>query len=447
MRMLMATRSRSSILLAFIVGLVIFAPTLVSAQKNDFAIARADAEPNGQGQWQIKLNFTKNYDTATAKDPNNFLVIDVLRVQRIPVITAVPSFLPAVQHDTAGTLLLLLDPSARLDAGKVYHIYIVGLTFDGKSATNQLQKGVSVDEKPADAPIMPGPVPTASPSQVKEDDTPRAEVTAADGREDSNIYLSGQLTGASGEHVHASADIKLEYPFWITGKPNKKGHIRLYKLFPSFDLKASTDPGADPDSMNFALNFEFAPWKYGGESFSVPFRRLVWRNTGKIESDTDFHNTNALWETRFTLISKSYVSERKTLYFRPFLGHELGVNVNSPVKAAERRFLYRPLVGSTLNLIFPFTAGLQDLGFEVSYIRRFPLQREVSFEEDDDHKLVPIRFGRSPRDYIKAGINLNFTKAFGSTLSYEYGSLPPLYKLVDHKFSIGLTYKIKFTHE
>jgi hypothetical protein len=54
--------------------------------------------------------------------------------------------------------------------------------------------------------------------------------------------------------------------------------------------------------MSLSLNFEYAPWKYTGESFDVVFRRLIWLNAPKLESDREFANTNFFWDSRFTLV-------------------------------------------------------------------------------------------------------------------------------------------------
>jgi hypothetical protein len=133
-----------------------------------------------------------------------------------------------------------------------------------------------------------------------------------------------------------------------------------------------------------------------------------------------------------------------TFYFRPFIGQELGANINSPLREAQGKFIYRPMAGTTFNLIFPVqVAGFQAISLEGSYIRRWPLRREVSFEEDDDGNLTALSIGKSPRDFVTAKANFDFTKAFGLSVGYEYGELPPNFKLVDHKTTIGLTYKIK----
>jgi hypothetical protein len=102
------------------------------------------------------------------------------------------------------------------------------------------------------------------------------------------------------------------------------------------------------------------------------------------------------------------------------------------------------LGGLTLNLIFPINqAGLQDISFEGLYIRRWLLRREVGFEEGEDGLVQSRPIGKGPRDYLATKLSVNFSKSFGASVSYEYGRLPPSFKLVDHKVSIGLTYKVK----
>lgn len=120
------------------------------------------------------------------------------------------------------------------------------------------------------------------------------------------------------------------------------------------------------------------------------------------------------------------------------------VQASSPVAEAEHKFLYRALAGTTLNLTFPVqSAPLNDISIESSYIRRWPLRAEVTFEEDDDGNLQPVRINKAPRDYVTAKLTFGFTKHIGLSVGYEYGSLPPTFKLIDHKTTIGLTYKVK----
>ena len=112
----------------------------------------------------------------------------------------------------------------------------------------------------------------------------------------------------------------------------------------------------------------------------------------------------------------------------------------SPVRAARaRRGLARGLVGGSLYINFDQSED-KTLSFQVDYVRRFLLRREVTFELDDDQKPVPLVIGKGPRDYLKTTLEYDFSKFAGFTLSYEYGRLPPNYQLVDHKYSLGLVY-------
>ncbi len=235
-----------------------------------------------------------------------------------------------------------------------------------------------------------------------------------------------------------TGDIKVEIPVKkIIGN-------RVHNFNPFFELKVGEGPDVDPDSMKFGLRWEFPAWRYRGENLKFPIRRVLLRNAPQIEAEKDWENVNFIIDSRLRFMSRTYSSKFSTLYFRPFVGQEFGKNIKSPVSEAEGKLLYRPLIGTTLNLIFPIQkAGIYDVSFEGEYARRWLLKREISFEEADGGAIQSLQIGRGPRDYLLTKFNLNFTKSFGTSLSYEYGRIPPSFKFVDNKLSLGLTYKIK----
>ena len=55
-----------------------------------------------------------------------------------------------------------------------------------------------------------------------------------------------------------------------------------------------------------------------------------------------------------------------------------------------------------------------------------------------------MSIGTNPRDYVKQTMTIDVTKFLGVNVAYEYGSLPPLYKFLDSKFTFGLDVKMKF---
>ncbi|HEX7176193.1 MAG TPA: hypothetical protein VF240_13105 [Pyrinomonadaceae bacterium] len=386
----------------------------------------------------VRANLNLDLERNPVKDPSNYHLLDVRNSRRIPIVYVYFR----TDRLTPNAVTLTVDPSVRLDEGDgVYHLYAFNLRFistSGSTITNsglcpakQLQRPVSVE-----AAVQPAPPPTG-----KADDSESGEglsLTAADGREDANFYVSGEVTRPSGESFFGTVDVLIDYPV------KKVIENRVHSYGPFFELKASSDPGADPDSLNFGFNSRFPLWRYRGPNQSVPFRRLILKNSPKIEAERDFGNVNFVHETRFTLLSKTFLSGSTTFYLRPFAGLEIGKNFVSPLDEAEGRFLIRPLAGSTLNIIFPMARGpIQSIGLEASYIRRWPLRKEIKFEEDDDGELQPVEIGTGPRDYATAKLNFDFSKLYNAFIGYEYGSVPPSFKLVDHKMVIGLTFKAK----
>jgi hypothetical protein len=185
-------------------------------------------------------------------------------------------------------------------------------------------------------------------------------------------------------------------------------------------------------------------WRWRILRLPVPFRYMNWRNNPKIEATRNFNNANLVLDSRFSLLSKVWFSPHSRFFFQPFMGVELGRNLRSPVPEAAQLFLSRPQFGTSANLIFPVEKpGLREISIESSYIRRWPLRKEVSFRTDAGGNLVPLPIGTSPRDYVIVRLNIGFLQGFGSTVGYEWGQQPPSYNLVDHKLSVGLTYKIK----
>lgn len=409
--------------------------------------ARAHNTAKNPHHWQISLNFgagfdvpaftTADFDNARfnrAKDPANYRIVDFSTGRPIDVVY-VEIEKPTVANELPSTAVLFLDPSVRLRSDHLYHIYVTGLTYGGKPAAPPPQAAIQLPPVAAVA-SRPEGRPESRDAVLGEESI---AATAAESREDANLYISGEVSGARGTTFLKSIDLKFEYPFRkVIGR-------RVHSFKPFFELKSASGPKADPDAMKFGLNWEFPAWRYRGENLKVPIRRIVTRVAPQFEADKDFDNVNFTVDNRFRLLSRTYAAKRSTVYFRPFVGQEVGANLKSPLPGAEGQFIYRALIGTTLHAVFPIgKPALDSISFEGDYTRRWLLRSEVGLDSDDDGNPQLLVLGKGPRDYLDTSFNLNFTKALALTISYEYGRLPPLFKLVDSKTTIGLTYKIKF---
>lgn len=247
----------------------------------------------------------------------------------------------------------------------------------------------------------------------------------------SDVYLSGELNGAHGEKTRYSTKIKLQKPFLFDQNRKDWSHR------PFFKLNASTDPDADPDKMEmgWAVDYVANSW--------------VFANTVKLESERDFDNTNFIYDTRLTFLPYARpkgADKRVKVFFNPFLGGEFGKNLKSPLKAAEGDGIARLLAGADIRLGFFLKEDSDEpeINWTTSYERRWLLTDELRFKTDKDGNLVLLTFGKSPRDYVSSKVSYKFNKFFETFLEYEWGQVPPSYKLVDHRFRLGFAYKYKF---
>ena len=133
------------------------------------------------------------------------------------------------------------------------------------------------------------------------------------------------------------------------------------------------------------------------------------------------------------------------VFFRPFIGLEFGKNLRSPLVAAEGNFVFRPLAGAKLRFNYPLNEDEErEINWETTYTRRWLLRNELGFRTNDDNELVLTEFGKSPRDYVQSKFSYGLAKFFDVFIAYDWGQVPPSYKLVDHRFRVGFAYKFKW---
>ncbi len=245
--------------------------------------------------------------------------------------------------------------------------------------------------------------------------------------DDADVYLSGELNGAHKRKTSFTTEIKLQRYSPISAN---------WRHTPFFTLNASTDPDADPDKMELGWAFRYV-------ANSAYFDHKV-----KLESERDFGNTNLIYDTRFTFLPTPRPKGKRSfkIFPDPFIGGEFGKNLRSPLKAAEGDGIARLLIGADVRLAFwvKKDSDEPDINWTTSFVRRWLLTDELSFEADKDGKLQLRRFGTNPRDYVSSKVSYKLSKFLNVFVEYEWGQVPPSYKLVDHRFRLGLAYKYKF---
>lgn len=394
------------------------------------AIKKTDAG-NPQGVWKISVRFSKPFDlnnpvdTAAARDTTNYRIVNINTGALVPVDEM--SFI-SVQGaaSTYQVELVIRNPNA-LNTSDLFHLYTLKLRFSGAAAKNALQLPISVgSQKPPDETELP---------------EPGWGFSSSKSRDDSDVYGSYDLTGARGSATTGTGDVKIAVPFF--------GNFwnRTSKFSPFADIKASSNEKADADSLKFGL--EWILPVTGGEdpNATFPFTIVHWVNTGKIEAPKNFNNINAVWENRWLFPSAQIPGNTKRfrMFIDPFVGSELGKNLKSPLAEAEHKGIFRLYAGANLTINIPIKSLslLKGFDFTSSYIRRWPLMRELSVDEPDGGNATLLTFGKGPKDYSDSKFTVKINDYFGPFVGYTWGRLPPNYKLVDSKWTVGFLFKSK----
>jgi hypothetical protein len=389
------------------------------------------------GHWQVEIGLTDSLTEA----PANCNLVDVTHSRFVAVVGC------SITSLGSGVLMRLNDKED-LNADTAYIAVLQSMIFTPKDSgvvrpVKVLEKDVLVAQ-PSVPPAI-GPSPTPAPTPVTH--TPCflgrfgdlfnvASFGAADGRDDANLFFSGQVTHSRGKDFVGTYDTKLDF----SGRCNLNGTVHL--IGPMLDLKGGNDPNGSPDSLNFGFLWEFPILRRNSLLSSI---RLT--QNPRLESTQDFTQRNFIYGIDFRGVFKPWVSGNSMIrsHFRPVVGAEVGKNLHGIIPAVDSKNIARVKIGTAFFLIFAVAIpALQDITFETSYARRWPLIDEVTFAKGKSGGFTPIFIGTTPRDYVKETMALNFTKVFGTSVAYEYGSVPPLYQFLDSKFTFGLNVKLKF---
>lgn len=386
--------------------------TLVSVECMAQAIGHAEAvrPDNDNGQWTISIDFNP---VPTRKIKQFYiLTVDGLRVQQIN--------LTSIRWDenqiiytgnTENPLEVAVDSKTeKLRLAKPYEVRVT--VENNEAGKEDLYLRAEV--------ILNDPQTTLN----------EAQKATAKSVDDADIYVSGELNGAHKQKTSFATRIKLQKYMYFNRTDASWRHA------PFFKLNASTDPDADPDSMEIGWGVQYLA-NFGAFDHKI-----------KLESERDFGNTNLIYDTRFTFlpVARPKGNTNFKIFPNPFIGGEFGKNIRSPLKAAEGDGVARLLAGADLRFAFYLKEDSEEpeINWTTSYVRRWLLTDELSFEADKDGKLQLRQFGTNPRDYFSSKLSYRFTKFAEVFTEYEWGQVPPSYKLVDHRFRLGFAYKYKF---
>lgn len=214
-------------------------------------------------------------------------------------------------------------------------------------------------------------------------------------------------------------------------------------------VNTNNRPTADPDSYRFFGVYEkvlpvgpvgylqglSAYWLFGGMEFD---RKA--NNVNFISSP--------LLDFPMKLRRRPIVTGNELI---PFLtletGMELGDNFTNAIHSNGQGFIARGLFGAQFSLTFkPKFPGLQNIKVSSSYKLRLPFEDEVftNTKTNAAGKAIDEPYlTTKARNYIKNQIGFGILKDLSFTVTHEYGELPPAFRFIENKVTLGFTYAIE----
>lgn len=251
--------------------------------------------------------------------------------------------------------------------------------------------------------------------------------TAAKGKEDADIYFSGTAAAAKGA--------KPLYTF-----ESKIGYLQSLRRYGSIGVRATFDAAKetniDPDSITAAGSYEKV-------FVFAPATGVILRSDflgGEFDKGNETRNLATKLDA-ILVIPSAPLAETAFATMDFTLGFEGGHSYKHKLDPDGLGGFWRWKLGANAYLVALNALGLNRINFSAEYQVRVMHSAEPFTKKIGDDDITILT--KKPRHHVGVNTDFMFSKAFGITLQYRYGTLPPAFKFVDHSVSAGLTFKLK----
>jgi hypothetical protein len=275
--------------------------------------------------------------------------------------------------------------------------------------------------------------------------------TAAKGKNDADIYFSGEAAAARNSKPAYSIESKFSYLYNLTrgiqtGDPTRPISFRDYgSIGVAATFNSAANSEIDPDSITvgglYQRSFLFGP---------SPTSILLNSEFIKAELDKKNQTRNLVTGVDATLVlpSKRLNQSTKHPAFATMdflLGVEGGRNYKNELQEDGLGNFWRLKLGAASYFYVLKPWILDRINFNTEYKLRLPQSAEIFTQTIDGEKQT--FFTKRPRHYAASDLDFMFAPSYGLALKYRYGTLPPAFKLVDSKVSVGFVLQFQQTNK
>lgn len=272
---------------------------------------------------------------------------------------------------------------------------------------------------------------------------PTGAIAAESNKQNSDLYISATYSPAINSDPQYSIDVSTAL-MWDLNQQ----HLNYGQLGFVGAVKTDKRKKVDPDSIRLFLAYQNTPvTKFHGPLQGVLF---TWLAAGT-EFDRKGDNVNFITapslDFPIRLFGKKIPTTSDPLaVLTPTIGFEAGHNFKNAVSGDNGRGIFRGVAGASLLFRFnPKLPAFKGLDFSTSYALRIPAIKEIYTltEKIDGNDVDQPFLGSNPRHYVKSELNFRITDPFSIAIKHEYGAIPPVFRKVDSKLSVGFTFSIR----
>ena len=264
-------------------------------------------------------------------------------------------------------------------------------------------------------------------------------------RSDSELYVAPTIDGTAGTKPAYTLDLKFQPRFSLVA-PLVGGHSGYrpgINFIPGIDFKASSNPKEDGSSVTIQAPFEFLAL-HPVAALARAFPALIVRAGPALEADKTFAVRNlilsAVANVRLGGLSHGAIGVAAV----PEFGVETGKRLVGPEGIPDASVL-RWLVGGQLTFtVMPPAAKKPLLSVLLVYTHRDLTHDEPRFASAGQSTTLQSTDSRA-REHVSLTIAYTVSPLIDLSAAYEYGELPPLFTLVNSKYTFGVTFKGAFT--
>ena len=273
---------------------------------------------------------------------------------------------------------------------------------------------------------------------------PKTGSSPSSGRDDSDVYLFGGLNSAVGSRPTFTIDSFIDWH-------------PLNGFGVNASIKTDNRKKVDPDSFAVKLDYvRLLATPSGNSGGGIHFGGAKFKfDYAGVEFDRDRKNLNFVTSPYVFLSFHAYTTNPATgnvLFtwnLAPKLGLEAGNNFRNSLNENGYGGFVRSLGGARNYFIFRKVLGLERIQLTTDYEVRLPNKAELfsnSTVRVNGQDIRVYRYTRNARHHLTDDLSFMINQYWGLSVKHEYGSLPPVFNMVDHKVSVGLTFKLKEDH-